>query len=526
MMRFIGVVPLLLAAAAHAGVDLSLYAYGQNEQPPVYDPGATVSLAVAVSNFGNETASSPMISMQLPPGFRFQSWRTFPTTGGWACSESDGTVRCTTDVLQPGIGVYIEVETRAPVDPAGGRFTATASVTSSAQDDNPRNNRGTITVDVNRVYVVTVTADGGGGSLREALSAAATDCISVPCKVVFSLDAPGLIHLSTPLPPITVCSGFVIDGGRVPDDAPRRVEIRGDRLPFGNGLEIRTSCDGAYQDRRPVVIRDLAIGSFPENGILLASQDAVPIEHRIEECYIGTDATGTGAVPNGLRGIAANSSLANVLISSNIVSANRRSGIALWSVNRASISQSRIGIGVGGVPLPNGASGVFVASNRRDILIDHNTIAHNRDFGIALARGLHNIATFFNSIFDNGVLGVDWGLDGPSRTGDFPPAPQITEAHYDSATDITTIEGIWSGIAPPMGLVSIAFFANRSVDGSGHAEAENPRPEPAIVRTGMFEGKLRGDFRRQLMTAQALVQLYADWPIGAVSELSEGFPVQ
>jgi uncharacterized repeat protein (TIGR01451 family) len=526
MKRFIGVVPLLLAAAAHAGVDLSLYTYGLNQQPPVYDPGAGISLAVAVSNFGNETASSPVFTMQLPQGFRFESWTTFPPTAGWTCSESDGTVRCTASVLQPGLGVYIEVKTRTPDDPAGGRFIATASVTSPARDDNPRNDRGTITVDVNGVYVVTATADGGGGSLREALTAAVTDCIAVPCKVVFSLDAPAVIHLSTPLPPITVCSGFVIDGGHVPDDAPRRVEIRGDRLPFGNGLEIRTSCDGDYLDRRPVVIRDLAIGGFPENGILVASQDSLPIDHRIEECFIGTDATGTAAAPNALRGIAAISSFANVSIDSSIVSANRRSGIALWAVEWAAISDNRIGIGVGGVPLPNGASGIFVASNRRGVGIERNTIAHNRDFGIALVVGLRDIATLFNSIFDNGVLAIDWGLDGPSSLGDFPPAPQITEAHYDSATDVTTIKGIWSGTAPPMGLVQIAFFANKSVDGSGHAEAENPRPELAPVLAGMFEGKLRGDFRRHLMTGQVLVQLFPDWPIGAISELSEGFPVE
>jgi parallel beta-helix repeat protein len=253
------------------------------------------------------------------------------------------------------------------------------------------------------------------------------------------------------------------------------------------------------------------------------------ILHAIDHCYIGTDATGRAAAPNGLRGIAAISGAANVAIDNNIISGNTRSGIALWNVGEAVVRHNRIGVGVGGAALPNGASGVFVATDQYHVNIAKNTIGHNHDFGIGLLLGVHDVDATFNSIFDNGLLGVDWGLDGPSiAPGDnVPPTPRITEARYDPASNITTIRGIWSGTKPPYGYALIALFTNKSLNASGHAEAERLLATVSGSFGGKtFEGAARGDFRGQIITAQAVVHQFADYPVTAVSELSEGVRVE
>src|SRR5205085_6381963 len=176
----------------------------------------------------------------------------------------------------------------------------------------------------------------------------------LPCKIVFANDM--LIAPQSPLPAITVCNSGIDAGGAA--NAALRVALVGTQLRNGSGLEIRTSCRPGPCFNTGVTIRRLAIGGFPENGIGIITTQRPPgsspaVVHTIRECYIGTDATGTAALPNHYRGIATNASDAIVSIFQNTIASNDASGIAFYSVGVASVANNRIAA--------NGASGVFAA---------------------------------------------------------------------------------------------------------------------------------------------------------------------
>jgi hypothetical protein len=506
---------LLIAASAEGAAVLRVFVYNPNSQPQLSDPGATTDIAIAVQNFGDKAAIAPNVAISLPPGFGFVSVYSYSP---WTCAELAGVVRCSKGDLLPNEGVYIEVRTSAPADPAGGRFTANVIVTSAEKDVGTA---ATIILDLNRVFTVTTEADGGAGSLRDAIERGNRECQSRPCKVVFRFEEPPTIRPTAPLPPITVCSGFMIDGGNPDVTGPRRVELRGEGVPFGSGLEIRTACGEPYGDRRPVWIDGLAIGGFPENGIALTSDDAIKIPHLISGSFIGTDRSGTVAAPNGLRGIAAASSGA-VQIRQNVISGNRRSGIALWETDSVDIHLNRIGLGIDDRPLPNGASGVFLYhySGRDRVRVSQNKIAYNADFGIGFAprSGLLSISQC--SIHDNGAFAV-YGFGAAIIA-----TPVITEASYDALSGETTVRGFWSGVFPSLGFVQMSVFANRSLNRSGHAEAETYLDFTLLAANGTFVAKLKGDYRGQWIAVQAGYASDYEFGVIAMSELSEGVRVQ
>jgi hypothetical protein len=100
----------------------------------------------------------------------------------------------------------------------------------------------------------------------------------------------------------------------------------------------------------------------------------------VRNCHIGTDATGLIAMPNE-RGVVAPG---NATLAFNIISGNLRSGV--WQ-----------GIYLGpGIVAPR---------------IEGNTIANNREFGIAVHPSVQRVGAAHNSIHDNALFGIDYGLD-------------------------------------------------------------------------------------------------------------------
>ena len=167
------------------------------------------------------------------------------------------------------------------------------------------------------IFSVTNGNDSGAGSLRQAI----LDANSSPGLDTIAFNLPDSNRTIRPffnLPAIT--SPVLIDGTTQPGFAGVPiVEVRGiDPNP------------GGFNIQAPSTIRSLVINDFDFNGIFIGIAGS---GSRVEGCYIGTDVTGTLAIPNGGAGIAISSS--NNIIGGttaatrNVISGNNGAGIAM-----------------------------------------------------------------------------------------------------------------------------------------------------------------------------------------------------
>jgi hypothetical protein len=141
--------------------------------------------------------------------------------------------------------------------------------------------------------------------------------------------------------------------------------------------------------------------------------------------FIGTDVTGTFAIPNNGAGIGAYG-LANTVGGSaagagNLVSGNLQAGVEVGAGNGTTVLGNRIGTdATGALPLGNTLSGVAIQAAQvtvGDTTGGGNTVAFNAA-GITVGGTGNTIRG--NSIFSNTGLGLDLGSDGatPNDQGD------------------------------------------------------------------------------------------------------------
>ncbi|MGB8359975.1 MAG: right-handed parallel beta-helix repeat-containing protein, partial [Acidimicrobiia bacterium] len=139
----------------------------------------------------------------------------------------------------------------------------------------------------------------------------------------------------------------------------------------------------------------------------------------ISNNLVGTNPSGTGAIGNGGDGIHADSDA--VVIEDNQVSGNAVDGIRVERLD-ATVRGNLVGTDAAGTgAIPNGDDGIDTGSGTVGTLIggtgpgDGNVIAFNTDNGIVL-RGFAGTtaAILSNSVFGNGGLGIDLNDDGPT----------------------------------------------------------------------------------------------------------------
>jgi hypothetical protein len=136
-------------------------------------------------------------------------------------------------------------------------------------------------------------------------------------------------------------------------------------------------------------------------------------------------------------------------------------------------------------------------------------IAFNGEMGVAIAAGITDVSVSGNRIWNNGGLGIDIGLDGPtlstrSQFGAPNDAPTLTLAHYDPVSKRTIVEG--DTTAKSNGSYStfwMEFFAN---DAAGHfGFGEGQRPITATTNSSFtaphFHFEIDGDLTGQFITA-------------------------
>jgi parallel beta-helix repeat protein len=364
-------------------------------------------------------------------------------SNGWTCKPSlSPRLLCTNHLIAPHSVSGLRLPVQFPSHEIRGSFGANVT-----QKPAPEFTMQTQSLFVEAVFYhpfrVTSTADSGPGSLRQAILDANAACSSddgkLPCSIRFEIPPPvpaeGWFTIAprTPLPSITV-TDLLVDG-------EAQTALTGNTNALGPeifllGSQAGDGAEGLDLLSGAAYVRGLAIGGFAGNGIrsvtryILFGED----HHIIERNYLGTDPTGATAVPNGLRGLTGDGFRGE--ITGNVISGNRRSGVFLTGSSSLTMRDNRIGVAAAtDDPLGNGASGVFLGAG--GALLEHNVIAYNSDFGIALP-GFGGVQILENRIIHNVQPGIDIGLDGPTLG----TAPRITSARFDPSTGETVVEGI------------------------------------------------------------------------------------
>jgi hypothetical protein len=240
-------------------------------------------------------------------------------------------------------------------------------------------------------------------------------------------------------------------------------------------------------------------------------------ENYIYGNFIGTDPTGTFAVPNG-NGIVIDGVATKHIIDGNVISGNIQQGIVIHITgsNDHIITRNKIGTDINGTnAIANGSDGVRIAEggqyNNIGIAPDSgNVIAFNGGNGVLImtpADFCNSISG--NSIHSNGILGIDLWPEGVTANdaGDTDTGPNagmnfpiILSATYNSSTDETTITGMLDSPSPDNCIVEL-FLSDG--DPTGHGEGSSYVGSLFPLPNGTFTHTFSAPFIINLLTATA-----------------------
>ena len=241
--------------------------------------------------------------------------------------------------------------------------------------------------------VVTNTADVGPGSLRAAIYYA-TDHPGSTVSFNIPVADPGYsngvfnIHLTGQLPTLAA-NGMVIDGSTQPGFAgkPLIVVDASQILPetFTSGTVLVYSSGNQ--------LKDISFSGFNWNGLTMEYADAT--NNTIAGCWFGVDPTGTNAAPNACQGILICAGASrNIIGGTNVLSGNSQYGIFITDSNTTGnvVLGNYIGTAASGTnALANGLSGVFIGNNASGNIIGgtnvpaRNVLSGNSQFGLIMA---------------------------------------------------------------------------------------------------------------------------------------------
>jgi hypothetical protein len=223
--------------------------------------------------------------------------------------------------------------------------------------------------------------------------------------------------------------------------------------------------------------------------------------HTILDSLIGTDATGTVAIPNGdgtlgsggIVVLTAGNTIGGIGRNlRNVISGNRGNGVLLDSRNNRLLG-NRIGVGAG-----NTLNGVLVDGGQfqnATCEIRGNTIVANGSNGVDA--GFNFCEILSNSISDNSGLGIERAAAGPTANDlagnrSRPPNFPILEAIGSSPTSILVFGTItqWSTQS-----ITLSLFDSPTCDPSGYGEGAT------LVDTRTSQGPL---FRFQIPPLQTI----------------------
>jgi parallel beta-helix repeat protein len=518
------------------------------------DPGGVIPFEVTIANTGITAAEDAVFRLDVDPPV-FVGLASYGYD--WICTSTPTGVECRNPSFggAPYTGFNkLLFEIHAPDSGTIPSLRVDLRVTTTSDDFDPTNDAASTTRPVYLARFVTTTLDAGEGTLRQALlDAHALDCEAHGCKIMFRIPADeavnGLftIRPDTPLPPITK-AGLIVDGfsqarftGNTNPEGPE-IEINGSHAGDGNGLEIRAAGTSVRSEVRHVVLN-----GWPGNGMLFAASDGGDTNGSgIAASFVGTDPTGTFAVPNGANGIEtigdASASVSSgrefcrasddpgcelMIVSGNVGNGIRSRGRSIG------VYSARIGTARHlDRPLPNGRSGIRIDASDSGV-IQTTRLAYNGDDGLEL-HGNVNLYLLGNSFEGNADLGVDVNGDGvtPNDVPDLDGTqnyPEILGAVWDEATNTTAVTLSIPGYATP-GFpfrVEVRLFRSSEPDarGVGQGVEEIIAGYVSNPPAGPFTMTVPGDRTGEWLTAMAtLIELPGYDGPSQVRSLSEFGP--
>jgi CSLREA domain-containing protein len=294
-------------------------------------------------------------------------------------------------------------------------------------------------------------------------------------------------------------------------------------------------------------VKGLVINGFNTGVILFPDGGQQGEGNRLEGSFIGTDASGTTAVSNGIgvlaSGFATGSNPSesknevvggDTLAARNLISGNI-TGVDTF-FGRATVEGNLIGTKKDGTTtLGNGLSGVVVTGPGN--IIVSNTIAHSGFDGVEVSGddGTGN-RILSNSIFDNGLLGIDLrGSDGPSAndTSDGDAGPN-NQQNYPVITDattvgtVTTIEGTLNSIPSSVTTqtFTIQFFSSPAVDPSGFGEGRTFLGETQVETDAIGNASFTFVPAQKVPVGQFITATATNNATGDTSEFSQANDVE
>jgi hypothetical protein len=277
-------------------------------------------------------------------------------------------------------------------------------------------------------------------------------------------------------------------------------------LPNGlNGVRIEGKAFETFIGGNYAVDRNVISGNN-RNGIEIYFNEANPIPgaHVVWGNYIGTNAQGTVAVPNRQNGVRVEGATLYTMIggylglNGNVISGNDNTGITLSFAQFTVIQNNAIGLAAGGVeaPLPNGWDGIRVESGTQND-IESNRIGFNNLSGVQVGGIGSGNLILSNSIFENGMLGIDiiepydvnpndeYDLDSGANGMQNYPVIAAGVAGLETAPVYGTLD------SEPNGHYLIQFFVNPDCDSLyGHGEGRRYLGAVEVV----IDDKGHGDF--------------------------------
>ncbi|NLP10498.1 T9SS type A sorting domain-containing protein [bacterium] len=273
------------------------------------------------------------------------------------------------------------------------------------------------------VFTVTTTNSLGNGSFMWAVQEAQSH--TGPDTILFALQPDDsrydggiwTIFLPSALPPLTDDATFIDGFSQSPDSLLHTIDVRGDSaLITAEGWRINSSYN---------VIRGLAFGGFPKTFLVIsgsASHDNV-----IAGCHIGCSADGRTRLANRLNGIECVGGSHHNLIGSvhaalrNVISGNGNRGIYVEKSHSNLIIGNYIGTDATGLAaLPNGekpkqqgSAGIYLG-----ILAKNNHIGNATTMGRNVISGNYNtgLRIEYSGADGNVVQGNYFGVGCDGRT--------------------------------------------------------------------------------------------------------------
>src|SRR5688572_30515648 len=310
-------------------------------------------------------------------------------------------------------------------------------------------------------------------------------------------------------------------------------------LALGNNGNGVTAGEGALVGGTVPEARNIisANGSFGNVALGINGSGAAAT---VQGNYIGTDVTGTrslGNLSNGIN-ISSNNNIIGGLVAGarNVISGNS-AGIVISGFSGGSVGNviqgNFIGTNAAGTgPVPNIQQGIVVTGAVNNTIGGTqseaaNKIAFNGGPGIAITNG-SGIVIRNNSIFSNNGLGIDLGTTGvtandsidadvgPNTLQNFPVVTTVM-----STSNSTTIQGSLNSL--PNTTFNIDFYSNSAVDPSGNGEGAQFIGTTSVNTNVNGDATINATFPVGLATGRVITATATD-PNGNTSEFSAADP--